>query len=411
MRRTLERLAKERQRSEDEFLQTVASVQKQTADLQNQLESLNIRPLYSRLEELLTESAHRGKGLVRGKKGEAEGDFNAQVVRVLGEMKEALEGNLELSRTLVTSLGDLSRKGLGLVEAKDKEMDALGSNHVGLIFKSMEWRVDKLAALYEDVSILMKTFMLTKEKLSALLATLETENKPDPGQVKELLTPLEDWRYTGFENRFRGSSENIRMQQIPYLDYFSEGKVLDLGCGRGEFLSLLGEKGLEAEGVDLNDQMLEGCRERGLRGRKQDILEALGGYEDGSLGGIFSSQVIEHLLPDYLARLVELCYFKLAPSGRIVLETVNPLSVFALVHVYFLDSSHQKPVHPQALKFLLESAGFEEVEIVYSQPFEEERLQEIAAEDETGTILNRNIDKLNALLYAPANYAAVGLKK
>jgi SAM-dependent methyltransferase len=411
MRRTLERLAKERQRSEDEFLRTVEAVRKQAGDLQAQLELLDIRPHYSRLEEFLTESTRRGKGLRGGKQGETDGGFNSQVVRVLGEMGKSLERNLELSRTLTASLADLSRKGLALVDAKDKEMDAQGSNHVGMIFKSMEWRVDKLAALYEDVSILMKTFILSKEKLTALLSTLETEKKPAPGQVKELLTPLEDWRYTGFENRFRGSGESIRTQQKPYLEYFSKGKILDLGCGRGEFLALLAEKGLDAEGVDLNDQMLAFCRDRGLNGRKQDILEALGSYEDGSLGGIFSSQVIEHLSPEYLSRLVELCYFKLSPSGRVVLETVNPLSVFALVHVYFLDSSHQKPVHPQSLKFLLESAGFEEVEILYSQPLEEERLQEIEAEDEAGTILNRNIDKLNALLYAPSNYAVIGLKK
>jgi len=76
-----------------------------------------------------------------------------------------------------------------------------------------------------------------------------------------------------------------------------------------------------------------------------------------------------------------------------------------------MDFSHQKPVHPKTLQFLLESAGFEDVEIRYGRPLEEERLQEIAAGGETDAVLNRNIDKLNDLLYAPANYAAVGYKR
>jgi SAM-dependent methyltransferase len=411
MRRTLEKLAKERQRSEDEFLESLESVRTRAQNLHSELESLNLQDLSSRLEELRKNPQRRRPAPRRGKGVDADLPPDSKLLQILEEMGRALEGNLALTNTLIASLGDLSRKGMAMVDAKDREMDALGSNHVGKIFKSMEWRVDKLAALYEDVGILMRSFLQTKEKLTSLLSTLESGRKADPRHVKELLAPLEDWRYTGFENRFRGSRESIRAQQEPYLKYFSSGKILDLGCGRGEFLSLLAEKGLEAEGVDLNDQMLASCREQGLRCQRQDILEALSGFEDGSLGGIFSSQVIEHLSPEYLTRLVELSYIKLSYSGRLVLETVNPLSVFALVHVYFLDSSHRKPVHPQALKYLLESAGFEEVEIHYSHPLDEERLEEIAAEGETGTILNRNIDKLNALLYAPSNFAAVGLKK
>jgi O-antigen chain-terminating methyltransferase len=139
-------------------------------------------------------------------------------------------------------------------------------------------------------------------------------------------------------------------------------------------------------------------------------LEKLAEWEDNSLSGIFSSQVIEHLPPPYLQRLVEMAYFKLAPSSYMVLETINPTSVFSLVQIYFLDLSHQKPLHPQAVKFLMESAGFEEVEIKYSSPMDEERLQELPAADKNSSILNQNIDKLNKLLYSPSNYAAIGKK-
>jgi len=82
-----------------------------------------------------------------------------------------------------------------------------------------------------------------------------------------------------------------------------------------------------------------------------------------------------------------------------------------LVQIFFLDLTHQKPIHPQTLKFLLESSGFEDVEIKYSHPLEQEQLQILPGADETASILNRNIDNLNKLLYAPPNYSAIGLKK
>jgi len=109
--------------------------------------------------------------------------------------------------------------------------------------------------------------------------------------------------------------------------------------------------------------------------------------------------------------MIELAYFKIRPQGSIVLETINPTSVFALVQIYHLDISHQQPVHPQALKFLLESSGFEDIEIHYSAPLEEEMLKTLPGADDLSSLLNQNIDSLNKLLYAPPNYAAIAFKR
>lgn len=299
-----------------------------------------------------------------------------------------------------------------LMDAKDREWDALGSNHVGMIFKSMEWRVDKLAALYEDVAGLMKTFLLLREKLDRLLAALESRKDPAAAAVRDILTPLEDARYAGFEARYRGSQDEVRTQLSRYLPFFDPGgRVLDLGCGRGEFLSLLAEKGVEAFGIDGNSLMIAACQDKGLRCIHGDLLEKLAEVEDGSLAGVFSSQVVEHLTPAYLNRLLGLSFVKLRTTGTILIETVNPTSVFALVQVYFLDLSHHKPLHPQALKYLVESAGFADAEIITSDPLEAEGLQTLPGADEKSAILNKNIDRLNRLLYAPANYAVHGRKR
>jgi len=320
--------------------------------------------------------------------------------------------NRATTKNLIAGLTELVELQASLSDAKDREWDALGSNHVGLIFKSMEWRVDKLAAEYEDVKILMKKFILLREKLTRLLAVLEEKRMPAPAEAREILEPIEDWQYAGFENRFRGYEEEVKKQQQDYLSFFPKnGIVLDLGCGRGEFLELLRENGYEAAGVDSNSQMVEACLAKGLRCQKGDILEKLAEREDGSLAGIFSSQVIEHLPPAHLKRLIELSHQKLALSGVLVLETINPTSVFTLVQIYYLDLSHQKPVHPQALKFMMEASGFTDVELKYSMALENERLQNLPGADERAAILNRNIDRLNELLFAPANYAAIARRK
>jgi O-antigen chain-terminating methyltransferase len=331
---------------------------------------------------------------------------------LLREQQNLLNQNLRLTAGLAATIEELLNRQAALIDAKDREWDALGSNHVGLIFKSLEWRVNQLAAEYEDVQILMKKFIYLRETLDRLLAALGGKKAPTPEDIRGVLEPLEDWRYAGFENRFRGRKDEVRAQLSAYLEYFpAQGHVLDLGCGRGEFLELLRESGREASGVDINSLMVDICRDKGLRCEKGDLLEKLAERPDGSLAGIFSSQVIEHLSPAQLQRMVELSRLKLAPTGTLVLETINPVSVFALVQVYFLDPSHRNPVHPQALKFLLEASGFDGVEIKYASALEAERLKNLPGADERTSLLNQNIDSLNDLLFAPVNYAAIARRK
>jgi len=421
MKRTIEKLAQERKEKEYEFAKRLEKIKEKTQEIQNNDLTLQLQHHISQLEEILKpgnkiSQKQKPHTLFPSKKGSKEESLHPliekQLFLILTEVGNIMEQNLKQNKALFSSLIELNQLTVELMDTKDKEWDALGSNHVGMIFKSMEWRVDKLTNEYKDANILMKRFIHLKEKLNQLICSLEEKKLPTPIQTKEILGPLEDFCYAGFENRYRGSEEEIKKQQESYIPYFQNKKtVLDLGCGRGEFIELLGESDIEAEGIDINGEMIEICQDKGLNCQKADILEKLAEYKDGSLGGLFSSQVIEHLTPDYLKRMIELAYFKLAPSSYIVLETINPTSVFSLVQIYNLDLSHQKPIHPQTLQFLLESAGFDAVEIRYSSPLEQERLQDLPQTDENSVILNQNIDKLNKLLYDSPNYAALGLKK
>lgn len=421
MKRTLEKLAQDREDKEDEFFEKIKEIRKQLEVLKDARSNQKLQHLVSRLEETLTSgegkpSKKRLSSFPRTHKKLPENDFrrgfDQQIVLVLREIQALVDLYTQQTWEASASFAEMAQLSVALIDVKDKEWDALSNNHVAMIFKSLEWRVDQLEAQYKDANMLMKRFLDLREKLIQLTAILEEKKMPTPSQVGEVLQPLEDWRYTGFENRFRGSEKAVKTQLEEYLPFFKKGKkVVDLGCGRGEFLDLLKSKWIDAEGIDINEQMVSISRDKGLACRKGDILEQLAEYGNGSLGGIFSSQVIEHLPPPYLKRLLEIAFLKLEPSAPIVLETINPTSVFALVQIYHLDISHKQPIHPQALKYLLESSGFEDVAIQYSSPLEEEMLKTLPGADEHTALLNQNIDSLNKLLYAPPNYAAIGYKK
>ncbi|WP_160329475.1 methionine biosynthesis protein MetW [Methanofollis ethanolicus] len=221
--------------------------------------------------------------------------------------------------------------------------------------------------------------------------------------------------YFVFEERFRGSRQDIKARQEAFLPYFEDCRnVLDIGCGRGEFLELAQERGVDARGVDIDDTMVEFCRSKGLAVEKVDAVSYLETLEDRSLDGIFIDQVVEHLEPAYLVRLLDLCYRKLQYGYYLVAETVNPLSFVSLANFY-IDISHVRPVHPETLKFLFEVAGFREVEARFSSPVPEEgRLQRLSPPEGISTAFvesyNRNIDLLNGILYGAQDYAVVGKK-
>ncbi len=205
--------------------------------------------------------------------------------------------------------------------------------------------------------------------------------------------------YFAFESRMRGPIESVRERQLPYVEDFREAApVLDLGSGRGEFLGLLREAGIEARGVDLDSDMVAYSRGEGLDVEQAGALEYLEGLDDGSVGGIFAAQLVEHLPPPALVRLLELAAVKLRPGGLLVAETINPLSPLALRN-YYADLTHAQPLVPETLELLARQSGFGSVEVRFANE-PEQKLEEPA--DPT---IAANVRRLNELLFAPLDYA------
>ncbi len=170
--------------------------------------------------------------------------------------------------------------------------------------------------------------------------------------------------YGRFAERFRGSEEYVKNGQQIYRSYFAgRSSVLDIGCGRGEFLEMMRDAGVPARGIDLSEESVVTCRHKGLQAEVADLFEYLADLPEASLDGIFCSQVVEHLPPSRLPEMLSLCASRLARNGVIAIETPNPecLAIFA-THFY-LDPTHHRPIPYPLLAFYLEEFGVGGIEV------------------------------------------------
>jgi len=234
----------------------------------------------------------------------------------------------------------------------------------------------------------------------------------DKVSKEPLETPYKSIDYFDFENHFRGSREHIKTVQEQYLKYFIDKKhVIDLGCGRGEFLELLRENNIPATGVDSYDEFVQYCRINELDAVQGDAIEYLKNQKN--IGGIFAGQLIEHLAEDQIISLCHLAYEALDNGGVMIMETPNPTSLAIYTHAFYIDPSHTKPVHPLTVQYYLEKAGFSKIEILYT---ESSRLP-----IEIPPISGANIDNLQEFnesmkcvsdtLFGSQDYAIVGYKQ
>ncbi len=173
-----------------------------------------------------------------------------------------------------------------------------------------------------------------------------------------------DFDYGRFAERFRGSEDHVKRGQRMYEPYFASCRnVLDIGCGRGEFLELMRDAGVAARGIDLDEESVAICRHKDLQAETADLFRYLEELPEASLDGIFCSQVVEHLAPERLPAMIRLCASRLSRNGVIAIETPNPncLAIFA-THFY-LDPTHTRPVPSGLLAFYMEEFGMGKIEV------------------------------------------------
>lgn len=275
----------------------------------------------------------------------------------------------------------------------------------------LEGQIDQLvvalARLKRDVVVQeRRCAMLLEEARKRLPAPLDKEQlSVFNGEAKHLLETM----YASLEDRYRGSREDIKGRFGVYLPVLegagiaSNGtSVLDIGCGRGEWLELLREHRYQAKGVDNNRATVELCRNLGLDLAESDGLDYLRSVPDGSLGAVTGFHLIEHLPFDAVITLLDECQRALAPGGVVIFETLNPANLQVAACNFYLDPRHRNPLPSQTLAFVAEARGLTGVEVMFLHPFPEYESLRPAK--------NGFNAQLRELLYGPQDYAVVGRK-
>lgn len=219
--------------------------------------------------------------------------------------------------------------------------------------------------------------------------------------------PVADDFYVHFEDRFRGSEEEIKARLELYVELVvatdpnDEAPILDIGCGRGEWLELLRDHVLPAIGIDINESMVEACRRKGLEAQKKEAVSFLRQRAEGSLSAVTGFHLAEHLPHEELLALLAEAHRVLKPGGVMILETPNPENVVVGACNFYNDPSHIRPIPPEVMEFTLTELGFVNCRIERIHPVKDVAALEIEDPD---------VRQMAERFFGPQDYYVVGRK-
>jgi len=376
----------------------------------------------------------------------AQRAFDAAYQRAAGPMNDRMEvmvrDALDADPAL-SQVRDLSSHG-GLDKARIRERDqVVHSTRVNLELLKGEVRhvqhlLDELGMAFAPATGLAGAgarFAELRESVYALERRLRGGGAPVAASTPEPTTPVPAppsatpaaegevlsstlFDYVGFERRFRGDPDEILATLVErYGDVLADSQpVVDIGCGRGELLGRLAERGVEVIGVEPDPGMAAEARARGILVHQELAGPWLRSVPDGSLGSIITTHVLEHLQLDDLIELLELAAVKLRPGGVFVSETPNPASLIVLGNSYLLDPTHVRPLHPSLLSFLCEKAGFRDVRLQFFSPATGYHLPRVSLDTqddvppwavELSSAVDRGFAQLNEVLFGPQDYTVL----
>jgi len=303
------------------------------------------------------------------------------------------------------------------LESSEQGLSKLDNRITGLeesMNQSLAERDNLIEGLEKPISYLKTSLVLQERRLSMLLEEAR-KRLPEPFNHDQLHTfaneelHLLDPLYVSFEDEFRGTREDIKDRLKVYLPLIKEAKagndkrpILDIGCGRGEWLELLQEEGLQAKGLDINPILVEQCRERRMDVIEGDVIEYLCTLSAASLGAVTAFHLIEHLSFRLLMKLLDETVRVLKPGGLAIFETPNPENILVGACSFYLDPTHRNPLPPAMMKFLADSRGLCRVEIKHLHPYDEV----FRIRDDGSDLAKR----FNDFFYGPQDYAVLGYR-
>jgi 2-polyprenyl-3-methyl-5-hydroxy-6-metoxy-1,4-benzoquinol methylase len=317
--------------------------------------------------------------------------LNGELVRLQPQTGEALN-QIESLRHGQTEVREEQSALRSLVKRQEEELSALRNR---LREQKME-----LASLRGSLALVIEE-------------TRKSLREPSDRERIESIVKEEDHLlntvYVSLEDKFRGTREEIRERlkiYLPYVERATKGlaknAVLDIGCGRGEWLELLQENGYDARGIDLNRLLVDNCQQKGLDVIEAEAVTYLWSLPDASVDVVTGFHIIEHLPFKTLISFLDQVVRVLKPGGMAIFETPNPENVIVSTHTFYLDPTHLKPMPAQLTDFLLVSRGLTKVEILYLNPyFGPHRVSQVDTEV---------AQRFNNYFFGPRDYAAIGYK-
>ena len=327
-------------------------------------------------------SIARLPAIVRGQR-QFEGHTSAQ--------QDVLAIHINQLSHLGFQVADTFARELEQIHAEQRAFAALSSNQAVSLFHDQRETVEQLRRLRNDVN--------------ARLAQLEKRMRSSGAQAIEPAGESEmDELFASFADEFRGSREEVKETLRVYLPLLKstgiERDVLDLGCGRGEWLELLREQGIAARGIDTNRILIEQAHGLGLEVIQQDALSHLRGSPDASLSAVTGFQLIEHLRFEDLLKILSEILRVLRPGGLVIFETPNPKNLVVGACNFYSDPTHARPLFPETIQFILRQLGFTDVRLEYVNAV-------------AGSPFKDDVEAARALdswFYSPRDFAVIGRK-
>lgn len=334
--------------------------------------------------------------------------------RVVSEMNSHIEGmRYDLDSNIECMRSDLESHIDSKIEGMRSDLESHIIKLISDLDQSMKTDIrSTFAIMSEDI-----------ENKAWLAELLERKSKKIDTYISEKTNNI-NMNYFVFNDIYGGSDDEIRNNLSQYIKYFKLCKnVLDIGSGRGLFLDLLRENGIGSYGVDVNEDLVTYCKRKELDVVREDAISHLEKLSDRSLDGIFASHVIEHLSIENIIYLIDSCYKKLQYGSYAIFVMPNILNISVSSNLFYVDPTHITHVHPNVIKFLMNSSGFRELEEKYYYPLSEEcKMKRIILNDscdlkeatclqhEQVNIINQNVDLLNNMLFGCRDYAIIGKK-
>jgi len=247
--------------------------------------------------------------------------------------------------------------------------------------------------------------LLMQERRLTVLLQEVARNTPSLAEVaKHEEEHLHDSLYASFEDEFRGPRDEVRQRLQVYIPFLKEaqitGGVLDIGCGRGEWLQLVESEGIDAQGVDRNRVFIEQCRAAGLNVVENDALIYLRSLPGESLNAVTIFHLVEHLPLETLINLVDEIVRTLKRDGLLIIETPNPENLIVGSHTFYVDPTHRNPIPSQTLQFLLEARGLRTLDVLKLRPRDEVKLGEDS----------ELVTRFNEYFYSAPDYGIIARK-